>query len=199
MTAERVYRLLLRIYPGDFRSEYGREMTLLFRDEYRVRDTTALAFWVSMVWDAAQSAMSMWVDIWLARGKEYTRTFEVIMKLTGMLAVLFGVYGTLSALAEGMPGMRGTLGGAYILAILLCGAAGALLITAGVALWRSKLAGRQTATIALVASLVIMVLARLSFPWMSIFSQLIGIGLPIVLLSVLYWPRRRDPSTSAAA
>jgi hypothetical protein len=198
MTAERVYRLLLRVYPRDFRTEYGREMTLLFRDEYRTREATALSFWASMVWDAAHSAMSEWVDVWLARGKEYTRTFEVIMKLAGTLAVLFGVYGALSALAEGMPGTRGTLGGAYLLAILLSGAAGALLITAGVALWRSKLGGRQTATIALTASLVIIVIARLTFPWMSIFSQLIGIGMPIVLLSVLYWPRRRGPSTTAA-
>jgi hypothetical protein len=199
MTAEGVYRLLLRVYPRDFRSEYGREMTLLFCDEYRMRQGTAVAFWASMVWDAAHSAMSMWVDVWVERGKEYTRTFEVTMKLTGMLALLFGVYGALSALAEGMPGMRGTLGGPYLLAILLSGAAAALLITAGAALWRSKPSGRQTATIALVASLVIIVIARLTFPWMSIFSQLIGIGLPIVLLSVLYWPRRRDPSTSAAA
>ncbi len=83
MSAERLYRLLLRLYPADFRSEYGREMTLLFRDEYRTRDTTAIAFWVSMVWDAAHSAISMWVDVWLARGKEYTRTLEIIMKLAG--------------------------------------------------------------------------------------------------------------------
>jgi hypothetical protein len=199
MTAERVYRLLLRVYPRDFRSEYGREMTLLFRDEYRMRDATAFAFWASMVWDAAHSAMAMWVDAWLARGKEYTRTIEVIMKLAGTLAVLFGVYGALSALVEGVAAVRGTLGGAYLLAILLGGAAAALLITAGAVLWRSKLSGRQTATIALVASLVIIVIARLTFPWMSTFSQLIGIGLPIALLAALHWPRRRGPSTSAAA
>jgi hypothetical protein len=199
MTAERVYRLLLRVYPRDFRSEYGREMTLLFRDEYRMRDATALAFWARMVWDAAHSAMSMWVGVWLARGKEYTRTFEVIMKLAGTLAVLFGVFGALSALAEGVAAVRGTLGGAYLLAILLGGTAAALLITAGAALWRSKLSGRQTATIALVASLVIIVIARLTFPWMSTFSQLIGIGLPIALLAALHWPGKRGPSMSAAA
>jgi predicted permease len=31
-TSERIYRWLLRFYPGDFRDEYGQEMTLLFRD-----------------------------------------------------------------------------------------------------------------------------------------------------------------------
>jgi putative ABC transport system permease protein len=29
--SERIYRRLLRLYPGDFREEYGQEMTLLFR------------------------------------------------------------------------------------------------------------------------------------------------------------------------
>ncbi len=33
--AERIYRLLLRAYPPDFRAEYGREMVLLFRDQCR--------------------------------------------------------------------------------------------------------------------------------------------------------------------
>ena len=30
--AERIYRLLLRCYPGEFRDEYEREMLLAFRD-----------------------------------------------------------------------------------------------------------------------------------------------------------------------
>ena len=30
--SERVYRWLLRLYPRDFRDEYGQEMSLLFRD-----------------------------------------------------------------------------------------------------------------------------------------------------------------------
>jgi hypothetical protein len=199
MNAERVYRLLLRVYPRAFRSEYSREMTQLFRDEYRIRDVTAVAFWASIMWDAAHSAMSMWVDVWLALGKKYTRTFEVIMKLAGSLAVLFGVFGALNALAEAVAAMRGTLEGALLLAILLGGASAALLITAGAALWRSNLSGRHTATITLVASLVIILIARLTHPWMSGLSQLVGIGLPIALLAVLHWPGRRGPSTSAAA
>ncbi len=122
MSAERLYRLLLRLYPADFRSEYGREMTLLFRDEYRTRDITAIAFWVSMVWDTARSAISMWVDVWLARGKEYTRTLEIIMKLAGTLAVLLGVFGALNALVEAVAAMRGTLEGAHFVAVALGGA-----------------------------------------------------------------------------
>ena len=30
-SSERIYRLLLRAYPRDFRDEYGQEMSLLFR------------------------------------------------------------------------------------------------------------------------------------------------------------------------
>jgi putative ABC transport system permease protein len=30
--SERLYRRLLRLYPRDFRDEYGEEMSLLFRD-----------------------------------------------------------------------------------------------------------------------------------------------------------------------
>ena len=198
MSAERMYRLLLRIYPADFRSEYGREMTLLFRDEYRTRDTSASAFWVSMVWDAAHSAMSMWLELWLARGKEYTRTLEVIMKLAGTLAILLGVFGAVNALAEAVAAMRATLEGAHFLAVALGGAAAVLLITAGVALLRSTRSARHTATIALVASLVTILIARLTHPWMSSLSQLIGIGLPVALLVALHWPRGHDRSTSAA-
>ena len=38
MSAEPIYRLLLRAYPPDFRAEYGREMVLLFRDQCRESD-----------------------------------------------------------------------------------------------------------------------------------------------------------------
>ena len=198
MSAEGVYRLLLRAYPTSFRSEYGREMVLLFRDEYRGKSATDLGFWVTMVNDVARSAPSMWVEVLCAR-KDYTRIVEVIMKLAGVLTVLLGVYGVVSALAEAAAGMRGTPGGAYILAVLLGIIAAALLLTAGASLLRSPVSGRHTATITLLASLVIVLIARLLFPWMGMLSLIVGIGSPILLLAALHWPSRRDPSTSQAA
>jgi len=198
MTAERVYRLLLRVYPRDFRSEYGREMTLIFRDEYRMCDTAALTFWVSMVWDVAHSAMSMWADVWIARGKNYTRTVEVVMKFAGILAASLGVFGVLNAVAEGVA-MRGTLERPPLLGVVLGGAAGVLLIAAGAAVVRSTRSARNTATIALVTSLLIVMIVRLTHPWMSELSELIGIGLPIALLAALHWPRRRDDSSASPA
>jgi hypothetical protein len=196
MSAERVYRLLLRAYPRSFRSEYGGEMMLLFRDEYRSRNSAALGFWTTMVCDVARSATSMWLDELSAHAKDYTRIVEVIMKLAGILAILLGVYGVVNALAEAVPGMRGTLGGAYIVALVLGIIAAALLLTAGAALLRSPVSGRNTAIIASLASLVTVVIARLLFPWMSMLGMVVGIGFPIVLFAALQWPHRGGPSAS---
>ena len=197
MTAERVYRMLLRVYPRSFRSEYGGEMMLLFRDEYRCRNSVALGFWITIVCDVARSATSMWLEELSARAKDYTQIVEVIMKLAGILAVLLGVFGVVNAFAEAVPGMRGTLGAAYIVALVLGIIAAALLLTAGAALLRSPVSGRHTAIIASLASPVTVVIARLLSPWMSMLALVVGIGFPIVLFVVL-WPNRSGPSASQA-
>jgi putative ABC transport system permease protein len=46
-TAERIYRWLLRLYPRDFREEYGEEMSLLFRS----RETNGPKLWLQVVGD----------------------------------------------------------------------------------------------------------------------------------------------------
>jgi len=199
--AERTYRLLLRAYPPEFRSEYGREMTLLFRDQYQASGANTLGFWTTVMWDVARSAPALRVEEWRSRGRESTRTPEVTMKTAAMLTVLLGVFLALSAVAEGRAGLQvqGTLEGTHLLAVVLGAVAGALLLTAGVALLRRTPSGRRTATLASFASLVIVLIARLMHPWMSIASQIVGVGLPIVLLAVLYLPRRSGPSAPRAA
>jgi hypothetical protein len=97
-----------------------------------------------------------------------------------------------------MVGMRGTLDGTHLMAIVLGGIAGALLITAGIALLRRTPSARRTATFAALGSLVIVVTARLAHPWMSIFSQLVGIGLPIALLAALHISHSNGNNRSAA-
>jgi hypothetical protein len=195
--AERIYRLLLRTYPADFRARYGREMILLFRDQCREADAGSPRFWAAVLWDVARSAPALRTEVWRARGRENTGTLEAIMKLAATLTVLLGVFGAVSALAEALGGVAQTPGGRYLLAIVLGGLAGALLLAAGIALLRRTPSGRQVASLALVASLVIVVVVRVVHPWMSIFSQLVGIGLPVALLIALHWPRR--PSASGAA
>jgi len=193
-TAERIYRLLLRVYPPAFRAEYGREMVLVFREQCRVGDVRTLGFWARVFWDVARSAPTLRVEAWRARGMENTRTVEVTMKIAAMLTVLLAGFGIVGAVGEWVAGTKGAMGGGYVLAVVLGAFASALLLGAGVAI---LLRNRQAARLALFASLALVVAARLLFPWMSIFSQLVGFGLPVALLIALYWPR--NPSTVPAA
>ena len=184
MSAERIYRLLLRAYPPDFRAEYGREMMLLFRDQCRESDVRTVGFWARVFWDVVRSAPAL--------RAEATRTVEVIMKLAAMLTVLLGVFGIVNAVVEWVAGSKGAIDGRYVLAVVLAVFASVLLLGAGAAILLRR---PQPARGALLASVVLFVAARLLFPWMSIFSQLIGFGLPVALLVALYWPRK--PSMTA--
>lgn len=187
--AEWVYRLLLRAYPLTFRAEYGREMTQLFRDQCPMRETSSIGFWMHVVWDVAQSAPALRIEAWRARGREETRTLEGIMKLIAMLAALLGVFGALNAVAEAVAGTRQGFGGTYLLSVILGAVAGALLVVAAVAALRGTSTGRRTATGAAIASLMLFLVARGMLGWMSIFAQLVGIVLPLVILAALHWPR----------
>ena len=177
MSAERIYRLLLRAYPPAFRAAYEREMVLVFRDQCRDGDVRTLGFWVRVFWDVVRSAPAL--------RAETTRTVEVIMKLAAILTVLLGALGILGAMNEW--GAASQHAGAYLLAIVLGVAASLLLVGAGVAILRQK---NQAARLAVALSLVCFVAARLLFPWMSIFLQLIGFVVPVGLLIALYWPRK---------
>jgi hypothetical protein len=192
MSAERIYRLLLRAYPPGFRAEYEREMVLLFRDQCQESDVRTLGFWAAVIWDVARSAPALRVEAWRARVSESTRTMEGIMKLAGMVTLVVGVVGILNAAIEWSAGGNGTP--QHALALVLGVGASALLLGAGVAMLRSTERGRQAARLALIACLTLIVAARLLHPWMSIFSLLVGIGLPVAFLLVLYWPRRASPS-----
>src|SRR3989442_1302915 len=193
-TAERIYRRLLRAYPPDFRAEYGREMVLLFRDQCQESDVRTVGFWAAVICDVARSAPALRAAAWRARMSDSTRTIEVIMKLAAMLTVLVGVLGVLSAVVEWVAWGTGTIAGAHGLALVLGVCASALLLAAGAAILRPTQRGRLAARLALLASLVLIVAARLLHPWMSVFSQLVGIGLPAAFLIALYWPRKATPS-----
>jgi len=197
MTAERVYRLLLRAYPPDFRAEYGPQMVLLFRDQCRDGDVRTLGFWVTVIFDVARSAPALRAEAWCARVSVNTRAVEVTMKIAAMLTVLLAALGIVGATGEWVAGSKGSMGGRYVLAVVLGVFASVLLVGAGIAILLGARWGRQPARLALFASLVSALAARLLFPWMSIFSQLVGFGLPVALLIALYWPRR--PSAARAA
>src|SRR5947199_1667134 len=133
MSAERIYRLLLRAYPPDFRAEYGREMVLLFRDQCREHDVRTLGFWAAVIGDVARSAPALRAEAWRMGGDENTRTLEGIMKLA-MLTLVLGVFGIASAVVEWVAGSKGGMDGRYVLAVVLGVFASVLLLGAGVAI-----------------------------------------------------------------
>src|SRR6266536_5152939 len=132
--AERIYRLLLRAYPPDFRAEYEREMVLLLRDQCRESDVRTLGFWTAVICDVARSAPALRMEAWRTRGRVSTRTMGVIMKLAAMLTVLVGVLGILNAGVEWGAAVTGTIGGMHALSLVLGILASALLLAAGVAI-----------------------------------------------------------------
>ncbi len=191
--AERIYRLLLRAYPPDFRAEYGREMVLLFRDQCQESDVRTIGFWAAVIRDVARSAPALRLEAW----RENPKPIEVIMKLAAMLTVLLGVFAVVGAANEWVAGSKQAMAGTHVLSVVLGILASVLLLGAAVAILSGTQRSRQTARLALLASLVIVVAARLLHPWMSIFAQLVGFGLPVALLIALYWPRRTFPAGAA--
>jgi hypothetical protein len=188
-TAERIYRVILRAYPDAFRAEYGREMTQLFADQWREGGGDVLHFWMNVALDLVRSAPALRVEAWRARDSRTTRAIGETMKLVAILTVLFGLFGALSAASEGVMGVRqGALGTAYLLSVTLSVVAGALLLTAGVAVLRGTPSGQRTASRAAIASLVVFLVARMAFGWMSVLVQLAGIVLPLAALAVLHQP-----------
>lgn len=192
-TAERIYGLLLRSYPPAFRAEYGREMLLLFRDQCREGDVRTPGFWARVLSDIIRSAPALRLEAW----RENITTTEVIMKLAAALTVLLALFGIVGIGAEWVAGSKHPMTGAWVLAVALGMIGSVLLLAAAVAILSRAPRGRQVARVALLASLVMGVAARLLFPWMGVAAQLIGIGLPLGLLIALYWPRRVSPAGAA--
>lgn len=56
MSGESVYRALLRLYPREFREEYGDEMVAAFSDMRRSFDSRAATFWAFVVTDTIRAA-----------------------------------------------------------------------------------------------------------------------------------------------
>ena len=113
------------------------------------------------------------------------------MKLAALLTVGLGGFVIFGAITEWMAASQHV--GTYVPSVVLVVVASVLLLGASAAILLQK---RQAARLALIASLVCFAAARVLFPWMGIFLQLVGFGLPIGLLIALYWPRR--PSTAGA-
>jgi hypothetical protein len=194
----RVYRVLLRAYPAAFRREYGREMTLVFRDQQR-DSGSRVRFWVDLACDVLRSAPIARAEAFRARRAGFTQNEEEeVMRPMALLAVLFGAVDVLNAGIEARAGWAGEGGAAWLASLVGAVLAGVLLAVAGIVLLRRASAGGTLARAAIVASLAIFAGMAFVHPWMSIFARLVGIGFPLTLMAFLLTRRGRGPTAFAS-
>ena len=93
-TSERIYRLLLRLYPRDFGDEYGAEMARLYRD--RARDEGALRLWLALLADVLRTAPKEQLNMLMQDIRHAFRLFSrtPIVTATGLITVALGVGGS---------------------------------------------------------------------------------------------------------
>jgi hypothetical protein len=198
MTAvERAYQLLLRAYPADFRAEFGREMALAFRDQHRELSARAVSFWAATLWDVARSAPGLRLEALRASWQRDIQTEEGNMRPMAILAIVIGAIEAINALTEGWAGGFVNRGALSLAALTFAVAAGVLLVAAGVQLLRRSPGAAALARVAVVTCVVVFAFITLTKPLLSIFSIILGIGFPIVLL--LFLRRTRGQSTPSTA
>ncbi len=92
-STDRLYRLLLHLYPAEFRREYGREMTQLFRD--RSRQEPAVRVWLHVITDLLVTAPKEQIDVLL---NDLRYAFRTIRRAPAVsLAVISTVALTIAA------------------------------------------------------------------------------------------------------
>ena len=216
------YRLLLRAYPAAFRAAFERDMVQLFRDQRRElwgdqrRDARAdapshLGFWAAVVWDVARSAPALRLDALSARWRAGWRALRhgppndgphthlpggTMRTTIGVLTMLSGAYEIVNALFDVKGHGAAPADAGWVAAVALSILMGLLLLASGGALLRGGRTGAHVARVAAFATLALVVGLQLTFPFMSIFSRLLGFAVPIVLLVVT---RSRGPSVPAVA
>jgi|SRR3954463_1077695 cation transport ATPase len=195
---ETIYRFLLRAYPDEFRSAYGREMEQLFRDQRRDAADSAVRLWAETVWDVVRSAPALRIEGARARWN-HIHTRESNMKTMAILAMLTGIVLAASALIEGWAGGIGNHDGLSLTAGILGLLAGALLFAAGIGLLRQSSRAAMRANVGAITCLAAFALITVAAPRMSVLTTILGIGFPIALLFFLRWTRGRGSSASPIA
>jgi hypothetical protein len=198
MSAERWYRLLLRAYPPAFRAEYGREMTLAFRQCRQEGQRSAPWFWAAMLWDIARSAPAQRLEEMQVRWTMNLHIREGAMKTMGILATLVGAVEMVNSLIEGVAGGMHR-DGLQLLSVALCMVGGAVLVAAGIAMLRRGAGATTQALGAAAVCLVAFAIIGVAAPVMSGFSMLLGIGFPVVLLAFLFGRRGRGAGLPGVA
>ncbi|MFI5233925.1 MAG: hypothetical protein ACHQSE_15630, partial [Gemmatimonadales bacterium] len=102
--AERAYRLMLRLFPAEFRAEYGREMAQLFNDRRRDAGAHRVQFWAAMIVDTARSAPALRLGKWRAQAGGNFHLEGRTMKTMAILAILIGTLEVVNSAAEAWVG-----------------------------------------------------------------------------------------------
>jgi hypothetical protein len=69
MNAERLYRLLLRLYPNRFRQQYGEAMTDAFIDLHQHARGKGVSFWFFVASDTIRAAAVQHLDVWASEDR----------------------------------------------------------------------------------------------------------------------------------
>ena len=194
MTAgDRAYGWLLLAYPPAFRVAFGREMRLIFNDQYReveLRGGSRIAFWAGVIADVARSAIPLRIEALVGLRMSITLR-EVEMLIMAILAVMVGALEAAGAFTEFWSALQHPRGaGPWVIASSLGMVAGGLVLSSGVALLRGSPGAVPLTRAAAVTSILVVLLISYAVPMMGFFSQILGIGFPIVLL--LFLRGRRD-------
>lgn len=194
-TAERTYQLLLRAYPVAFRTAYGAEMAMIFRDQYGAARTRGAGFWAVILWDVARSAPALRLELSHALFNRNFKTGErAMMKMTmAILSILVGAIEAVNSFQEVW--MRGALNpdASLLIGGTIGAVAGVLLFAAGIALLRGSASAGELSRAAAITCLLVFALVGVVKPQMSAFATLLGIGFPIALLVFLRVTGKQDP------
>jgi putative ABC transport system permease protein len=90
----RLYGRLLRLYPREFREEYGAEMARLYRD--RARDEGALRLWLALLADVLRTAPTQHLNVLMQDIRHAFRLYlrTPIVTVTALLTIALGVGGS---------------------------------------------------------------------------------------------------------
>jgi len=191
MRAEQVYRVLMHAYPPGFRDTFGREMTLVFRDQER-DGLVARGYWIALAIDVASTAPRLWTE-------ELYDSFRMrgtAMKLMSVLAMLVGVLETVNGLIESRAVAFGRRDGLSQVVLVLSIASAVLMTFAGLALLLRGRAARTAGRIAAIGSLATFAFMAATRPMMSIAATGVGLAFPVALLVTLFV--KRGPADRAA-
>ena len=112
------------------------------------------------------------------------------MRMTmAILSILIGAIETVNALVEGRAAAAVGLDGGALTAVILAATAGVLLLAAGIAQVVRSARAPALALTAAVTCLTVFALILVVSPRMSIFSTILGIGFPMLLLLFLRFGR----------